>query len=489
MPSFLSAISAIVIELEDAEKYWVCVAQREQYPSVFRILENGQALPNGSPLLKLQPFLDASGPRQLLRVGGRLRTAHHLSSEFRSPMILPAKHPVTELIISSEDRRCNHTVGTNHLLANLSCRFWIVKGRQAVKRHRYACCGCQRIWRKPLVPPMGVLPDFRTEGPLLAFSRAAVDFAGPFLVKRGRGRVQEKRYAAVFTCLQTRACHLEMVTSLDTEGFKMALARFCSRRGCPKLLVSDNGTNFVATERELREAVAALGQSSFAADVASRGIEWKFNPPCAPHFGGIFERVVRSVKQVLQTVLYKADLTEEELLTALVQAEGLINTRPLTAVPTDAEDIEPLTPLHFLVGHCDVSTALEGVTEEQVRVNPRHRWDCIQQLLRVVWKRWMKEIVVALNVTTKWHQQSQPINIGDIFMVLDDGLPRGRRPLGRVTATYPGRDGTVRVIDVKIKGKEYRRPVNRLVPLDVGPDSDKQSTAPTAAVRLDEVSQ
>ena len=135
---------------------------------------------------------------------------------------------------------------------------------------------------------MGQLPNFRTSGPLQVFRHKGVGCAGPFLVKRGQGRVQEKRYIAVFSCLQTRACHFEVVGSLDTEGVKMALARFCHRRGRPSIIISDNGSNFIAADRELREALASLDQNGLTATLANQGITWQFNPPRAPHFGGVF---------------------------------------------------------------------------------------------------------------------------------------------------------------------------------------------------------
>ena len=167
----------------------------------------------------------------------------------------------------------------------------------------------RKIWRKAAAPQMGMLPDFRTSGSLQTFSRTGVDYAGPFLVKLGRGGVQLKRYIAVFTCLQSRACHLEMVSSLDAVGFKMALTRLCGRRGTPTILLSDNGTNFVAIKKELRELIEALqSNAEVAADLTERGIDWKFNPPCAPHFGRVFERVVQSMKRAMQIVLSKVDV-------------------------------------------------------------------------------------------------------------------------------------------------------------------------------------
>ncbi|XP_065192575.1 uncharacterized protein LOC135823654 [Sycon ciliatum] len=460
-------------EVDSAEQYWVARSQRDQYPDVYHTLMSGKELPSSSPLVKLRPFLDSSAEVPVLRVGGRLRTAHHLASEFRCPLILPQKHRVTELIIAEEDRQCSHSIGTNHLLSKLADKFWIVKGRQTVKRYRQACVGCKRLWNKPYSPAMGPLPNFRTEGQLLAFSRTAVDFAGPFYVKRGRGRVQEKRYAAIFTCLQTRACHFEVVYSLDTDGFKMALVRFTKRRGTPTMILSDNGTNFVGTERELREAVQSLGTGDVSAALAAQGTQWVFNPPRAPHTGGVFERVVRSLKQVLQTVLYKADLTDEELHTALVQAEGLLNSRPLTAVSTDAADPQPLTPHHFLVGHARVTSPLEEQAELAERAHPHRRFDIIQHLLKVVWRRWKREVVSRLNLTTKWQRAQRSAQVGDVLLCLDDHLPRAKWPLGRVEAVYPGKDGATRVVDVNIRGKVYRRHVRYLVPLEVEPSSDR----------------
>ncbi|XP_065178471.1 uncharacterized protein LOC135809125 [Sycon ciliatum] len=472
-------------EFERAEHYWIMRAQDESYGEVTSTLRKGKELPSSAPLLKLQPRIDEQSGYPVLRVSGRLRTAYHLASEFRSPIILPPRHRVTELIIRREDERCRHSIGTNHLLSNLADHYWLVKGKQMVKSHRHHCVGCQKVWRKPATPRMGPLPDLRTQGPLLAFARTAVDFAGPFLVKRGRGRTQEKRYVAVFTCLQSRACHLELVTSLDTTGFKMALTRFCKRRGTPEMLLTDNGSNFVATERELREAVAQLDHADLTSEYAGQGIEWKFNPPRSPHFGGVFERIVRSMKQVLQTVLYKADLTEEELQTVLVQAEALINSRPLTTLSEESEDLEPLTPLHFLVGHSRVATALEATPEGGLH----RRWQLLQDLMKRIWKRWLREIVARANLETKWHRDSASVTVGKILMMLDESLPRTQWPLGRVVATYPGKDGKVRVVDVKVKGKVYKRSVHRLVPLDVEPSAVKVTLPASAEVRLSDLNE
>ena len=170
-----------------------------------------------------------------------------------------------------------------------------------------------------------------------------------------------------------------------------------------------------------------------------------------------------------------------------MQAEGLINSRPLTVVSSDAGDLEPLTPLHFLVGHNRVCTSLEVDADQEERMHPRQRWKCIQQVVKTVWKRWLREIVSRLNLTTKWLGASKSVQEGDILLCLDDTQPRAKWPLCRVVETYPGTDKVVRVVDVLMNGKRYRRSVHRLVPLEVEPDQAEGSIPTTAAMELEDV--
>ena len=476
-----------VYELQCAELYWIQRAQIESFGETLRKLERGKELSPNDSLQKLRPVLEKQCGMQIMKVGGRLGTSHHLPSSIRHPSILPGRHRVTSLIIQEEDENCGHAAGANHLLSNLSTRYWIVKGKTVVQSHRHGCVSCQRNHAKTLTPLMGPLPTFRTDGPLLAFSNVAVDFAGPFLVKQGRGRSQLKRYACIFTCLHTRACHVEMAYSLDTDSFLMAFTRFCKRRGTPKLVVSDNGSNFVAAERELREAIAQFDQEHITSKMVVQDVEWKFNPPRSPHFGGVVEVVVRSVKRILWHVLHKADLTDEELSTALVCAESLINNRPLTIVSNDVDDPMPLTPCHFLVGQLPGVTALEGLSERVDKVHPKRRWEYVQLLVREVWRRWIKELVPRLNVRSKWRKEQKKVKVDDVFIVLDESTPRATWPLGRVTATFPGSDGVVRSVDIRIAGKVYRRAVHRLIPLEVAPEEGTADVPTSAAVSIDEV--
>ncbi|XP_065185823.1 uncharacterized protein LOC135816555 [Sycon ciliatum] len=456
-----------VSELWSAKCVWISLAQREVYGRTFADVTGGKGLSASSPLQKLQPVLDATSGVGVLKVNGRLRTAHHLPPGIRTPVILPRSHRTTKLIIAAADANANHAVGTNHLLSLLAGEYWIVKGKAAVKEHRSKCILCRKRYVKTATPAMAPLPNFRTSGPQQPFAKVGVDYAGPFHTRQGRGRSQAKRYVCVFTCLLTRACHFELVYSLDTAGFLLALSRFTKRRGVPQKMVSDNGTNFVAADQELRAAVKSLDTSRLAAEMTSRGISWAFNPPRAPHFGGVFEVMVKSMKRVLQGVLYRADLTDEELHTALVNAEDLINSRPLCTMTSDVEDLQPLTPQHFLVGHANSTMAAEVNITTETQVHPRKRWEVVQRIIDDVWKRWLKEIVPKLNVQVKWLQKQRNVQEGDVVLVMDEHTARSHWPLGRVTEVYPGKDGIVRVVKVKVAERFYKRAVHRLVPLEV----------------------
>ena len=172
---------------------------------------------------------------------------------------------------------------------------------------------------------MGLLPADRTTRSSV-FSKVGVDFAGLFLVHRCNPRTptRVKVYVVVFVCLVTKAVYLDLCKDLSSESFIAALSRFCGRRGVPLTLYSDNGTNFVGTRRELKEIRQMLhhpdtlkGLSHLA---TTKGIDWKFSPPRAPHFGGLWDAAIKSMKSILKKTVGPKPLSDEELRTVLVEA-------------------------------------------------------------------------------------------------------------------------------------------------------------------------
>lgn len=441
-------------ETKRAETFWIKHAQAEAFA-------NGEA---EKSLAQLNPKKD---DESVLRADGRLRNADDLPYSVRHPILLPKDHDVTRLIITRALENLGHGSGVEHALTELRSRFWIVRGRRTVRNVIEKCPGCRRRFTgKPAVQMMAPLPRSRLQHSLRAFERVGVDYGGPYMTKQGRGKTRAKRYLCLFTCLATRAVHLEMSYSLDTDSFINAFTRMVSRRGTPAYVLSDNGTNFVGAERELRELVEAFDQEKIIHKTTQGyNIEWKFNPPSAPHFGGVFESMIKSAKKAIKAILGNADISDEELHTAICGAERLLNSRPITFVSSDPADLSPLTPSHFLIGQLGGKFAPETADREEV-FNPRKRWHRIQQLLGQFWKRWRMEFLPSLNARKKWFHPAHNLKEDDVVMIVEPNAKRGEWPLGRVTEVFPGSDGLIRVVRIKTKDNEYLRPVHRLCPLE-----------------------
>ena len=216
-------------------------AQRHQFPEEWKALASARSVPSSSKLISLNPTLDDD---EIIRSDGRLKNAKFLSYDVQNPVILPRKGWVTTLSVKDAHEQGKHASGTNHILATLSSRYWIVSGREAIREWERACMECRRRKAKACQQIMAPLPLPRLEMSTRAFTTTAVDFAGPFVTVQGRGKRREKRYLCFFTCMATRAVHLELAYGLDTDSFMNAFYRMASRRGLPDEMYSDNGTNF-----------------------------------------------------------------------------------------------------------------------------------------------------------------------------------------------------------------------------------------------------
>ena len=228
----------------------------------------------------------------------------------------------------------------------------------------------------------------------LTFCANSCGFGGSFVTIQGRSR-RQKRYLCLFTCLATRAVHLEMAFGLDTDSFLNAFYRMVNQRRLPREMLSDNGTNFVAAERELRELVEALDQSKIAQSRANKGVMWHFNPPLGPHFRGVHETMIKAAKRAVNALLGNADVTGEELTTAFTGTEALLNSRPLTYQSANPEDDIPLTPNHFLIGQIGGQFAPESV--EETNFSLKKKWRRFQELVRHFWYRWLREWIPSLS--------------------------------------------------------------------------------------------
>lgn len=448
-------------ELHDSKCRLIRHAQVDSFQQEIKAVAKQKKLPSNSKLLALNPKIDEDG---LLRADSRLKYAEVLPYDARCPIILPRRNRVTSLIVNHYHEQNDHG-GTNHTLLALSAHYWIVHAREEIRDVERSCPECKRRKAKPLQQIMAPLPSIRLQMPLRAFTHTSVDYGGPFITVQGRGRRREKRYLCLFTCLATRAVHLEMAYSLDTSSFLNAFYRMVSRRGLPKKMLSDQGTNFIGADHELKDLVKQIDTDQIVTRTADKGIEWQFNPPLAPHWGGVHEIMIKAAKRAIYTVLRGADITDEELVTAFAGAEALINSRPLTYQSSHPDDVTPLTPNHFLIGQLGGEFAPETV--DSTDYNPVKRWRRIQELVRHFWHRWLQEFLPRLATRKKWFNEQKDISTGDIVLVVSSDAPRGQWPLGRVTEIFRGKDGHVRAAKIRVGNSEITRSITKLCPLEV----------------------
>ena len=369
-------------EIRDAEEEIVSLAQREVFRDEYTALSSGKPIPKKSQLIKLNPCLNEDG---VMRCDGRLKFADFLPYDTRFPIILPRGHWVTKLIVKYYHERGNHAAGVNFTLCQLSERFWIIAAREEIREWDYEYNECKKRRSKPACQIMAPLPKTRLRFSFRPFAQTAVDFAGPLYTVQGRRKPRQKRWLCLFTCLETRAVHLEMACGLDTDTFLNAFARFTNRRGVPKEVISDRGTNFLGAVGEFKKLASQLDRQHLQNKTAETGVKWRFNPPATPHFGGAHEVMVKAAKKAIYAVVGDRDVTDEELITVFVGVESLLNSRPLTYQSSDPRDDVPLTPNHFLHGQMGGQFAPESV--ESTPFHPRQRWRKVQDIISRVWRR------------------------------------------------------------------------------------------------------
>ena len=206
-------------------------------------------------------------------------------------MLLPRRHRLSELIVREYHGESDLEV--EWTLCKIQDKYWIVNARAIIKQIKHLCVTCKRLYATTLVQKMADLPPERCNPNEAPFTYVGVDLFGPFCVRQGRAEV--KRYGCVDTCFTTRAIHIEKLNSLETDTFINGLVRFVARRGYPKRIRSDNGTNFVGAHAELTRELSRLNQNKVVAAAGRHGIDWVFNPPHASHQGGVWERQIRGL--------------------------------------------------------------------------------------------------------------------------------------------------------------------------------------------------
>ncbi|KAG5683544.1 hypothetical protein PVAND_012818 [Polypedilum vanderplanki] len=446
---YLSNVHKTDFLYEEAENAIFRAIQRQCFEEEICTLKNGAKLPKSSNLKKICPYLDKDDG--LLRSKTRIPISLGFNKDKISPIILPKNHLATVRLILKYHENNKH-VHEKTVIANLLQRFYIPNIRWTVKKIiRENCMRCKRNLAKPDQPQMGDLPSYRLAMHQPPFSFICIDVCGPFEVKRNRGH--EKRWILVSTCLKTRAVHMEILHSMNTESCLKALQNTICLRGAPCRIISDCGSNFIGCNNLLKESQDRWNLELLQKGVITKKIIWEFNPAKASHMSGSVERMIGLIKQVLKnlhnTLSTKMLFPDDETLRNIIcEVIGMLNNRPLSMEYMEGDEHTLLTPNHFLM--------LRG--NFQSTSSDNHYKD-------------------------KWLDFTTPLKVGDIVVVADPTISSLWR-LATIVKAEQGSNNQVRKLTLRLgkrsviknnKGNAYKeekftkitRPATQVAPLNL----------------------
>ena len=389
---------------------------------------------------------------------------------------MPRESPLTGLIALHFHQKSAHQGRTTTLSFIRSNGFHIVGGTSLVSSLIYKCVVCRKIRGKAAAQQMANLPHKGCED-TPTFSHSGLDCFGPFHVKVGRKEC--RRYGVVFSCLSSRAIHIEVVDDLSTDSFINSLRCFIAIRGPVSTLHCDRGTNFVGAMNELQKAFGEMHHESVQQFLNSHQCQFVFNTPLSSHMGGAWERMIRTIRQVLNGLASnsRGRLNTSSLRTLFYEVMAIVNSRPISylGIFDRHPQPEPLTPNHLLTMKVHQPLPPPGKFERQ-DIYSRRRWRRVQALAEQFWSRWRHEYLSTLQKRQKWNQPQKNMKTGNIVLVIDDNAARGQWKLGRVTEVHPGQDGLVRKVSLEVaqskvdstgnpysKPKALERPVHKCI--------------------------
>ena len=446
-----------------AQTIVVRTVQRDQYKQMYEDSETPQSLEH------FDPYIDE---HDLLRVGGRLQNSD-LPEDTKHPLVLPYGHRISSLIISYYHDKTKHQGRCVTSGAIRSAGFFIQKGSHMIRQFIKNCVTCRRIRGKCETQLMAPLPKDRleTEPP---FTNTGLDVFGPWQVTEKRAtrrqRGTTKMWAVLFTCLSSRAVHIEMLPSLDTPTFINSLRRFFAVRGPCKTIRSDRGTNFVGASAQNLD----MSDKKITTLFTHENVRWVFNPPYSSHFGGVWERKIGQIRRGLDCAMVHLggrNLSGDELSTLLWEAAAIVNDTPLWAHSEDPNDPQPLTPSMLITMKNSTDKNQEAPTYVQSDVSSYgiKRWKKVQYLADQFWSKWRNFYLQELQVRQKWTTRKECLKPGDVVILKDKNATRAHWPLGTVSTVKKSTDGLVRTVTVRLprlggaRHRDLERPASSVV--------------------------
>ncbi|NRA93174.1 MAG: hypothetical protein HRU26_10915 [Psychroserpens sp.] len=446
-------------DFKRAELYWLKIVSG----SVVKMYESGK-------LQSLRPVKvwDEEGKFLKVVTSGRLGKLLKIGYDVEELPILDHNHPYTRLVLknfheqehSSDDR----TVWKSRV------KYWIPQARRIVRTIRKECYRCRLLTRKNVQQMMAPLPDQRVL-PTPVWTYTSLDLFGPLehvdMVKK---RMKEKCWGIIFTCMVSRAVHIDLTQAYHTDAVLQALRRFMSIRGTPREFLSDQGTQLIACSKEVSGMLELLNWNIVEGWCAKREVKWKFVPPQGQHMNGVSESLIRTTKHLLKQTLEGRRMSFVEIQTVLYEIAQVMNCRPLGIYHkpgTDPLDGGPVTPNHLLLGRAT------GAIPELKFENVTHvkRMKFAQETVEEFWVKWKQIVFHSLVPQFKWHKAHRNIAVGDVVLINDELAKVGEFKLGQVMVVKAsGKDGLIRSVEVRCVSRSdgkasfcyLNRPVHKL---------------------------
>ena len=445
--------------LEAAEMFWLK-----------EVNKHSVELMNSGKIDSLRPSLvwNEQGKFPQVVTSGRVGSAMKVGYDTVELPILDPKHPYVRLLIREYHEK--EHAGDDRVLWQLRAKYWVPQARRLVRKIRKDCIRCRLLNKRVASQLMAPLPNERVL-PTPPWTNTSVDLFGPFecrdVVKK---RMKIKVWGIIFTCLVSRASHLDVTTTYGTDSVLQALRRFISIRGCPRQIISDQGTQLVACSKEVEFLLELINWDLVFGWCSSKGISWKLVPPQGQHMNGCSEALVRVTKRVLSQRLEGIQLTHEELQTVLFEVSNVLNSRPLGifAKPGDDPlDGGPLTPNHLLMGRA--TSSIPHFNYSNVNLTRRVRF--LQDVVKQFWEKWHVVAFPSLIPQYKWRVQERDMRVGDVVLMRDESALPGDYKLGQISGVRVGNDNHVRTVTVRyVKSSDgggvhgyVARPVHKLV--------------------------
>ncbi|XP_063446815.1 uncharacterized protein LOC134726347 [Mytilus trossulus] len=458
----------VVKSLNESEIFIIKTIQSEAYSSEIDCIVNGQNLRKNSSIISLDPFLDSEG---ILRVGGRLNKSN-LPYQERNPLILPGKCHVSKLLVQHFHAQVKHQ-GRHFTEGAIRAEgYWITGSKRLVSSVIHHCVPCRKLRGCLEVQKMADLPTDRIE-PTPPFTNVGVDAFGPWSVihRRTRGGCSNsKRWAILFTCLTTRAIHIEIVEEMSSSAFINALRRFIAIRGKVSVFRSDRGSNFIGAVDPLHIEAINVEDDKVKTFMHETRTIWIFNPPHSSHMGGAGERLIGVTRRILDSILTDANtkfLTHNVLVTFMAEVASIVNHRPIVPVSSDTDNPFILSPAVLLTQKTKSTIETDYIGEFDTKDLLHAEWKRVMVLSDMFWSRWRKEYLNNLQSRRKWHKDVPNIKEGDVVLLRDKTLIRNEWPLGLVIRAFASDDGKVRKTELRVirdgKPTVYVRPITELV--------------------------